>query len=167
MFSKLIGEQVSVKGLDGKIYTLSQLTVEEFAKFTTWVQYKPYRDAVEADFLKEDIEKIKVECQKGKVIEKVLPDDWPKDKEATDQDLIEKEFPLTFTSTVVQNEMFNYEALCKVILLSMEIKHPEIKGKKIAELFDNEQIAEMHKVIWNLNALENDVDTPEAEENPT
>lgn len=167
MFSKLIGEQVSVKGLDGKIYTLSQLTVEEFAKFTTWVQYKPYRDAVQAEFLKEDIEEIKVKCQEGKVVEKVLPDDWPKDKDSTDEDLIEKEFPLTFTSTVVQNEMFNYEGLCKVILLSIEIKHPEIKGKRIAELFDNEQITEMHKVIWNLNDVDKQVENKEDGENPT
>jgi hypothetical protein len=148
------------QGNDGKDYTLSPLDMEQWGSFVSWVQWKSYRDALNAELPNEYCEEIKQECVSGLVEEIVPPDDWDT-KEECPEDLLEKrKFPISFTSTVVQRALESIDGIGKLVRISLSTKHPEFKTKSLAGVVDLLDYAKIQEAIYKLNGLI----TPEDEE---
>jgi hypothetical protein len=148
-----MGTGFSFTGDDNKNYKLSPLGLEEWGKFVSWVQYAPYREAVEAE-LPEKVQKtIYEDCKRGKVIEKVRPTDWPEDEECPDDKLIEEEFDIQITSSIVQDMALTVAGQAKLLRLSLEIEHPDTKGKSLTKVVGFSRYKEIQLEILKINGL--------------
>ncbi len=143
MFKELVKSGIEVEGRNKK-YVWLPPTLRKYGEFVRWVQFKPYREALEQNLPEEICEKILVECRRGKVLEKTVPDDWPEDKKGKylkkpkEKDLIEKEFDIHLGSTIVTNNFFSAEGLAKLLQLGISINHPEIDEITLDQVIDHE-----------------------------
>jgi len=133
MFNELVKTGFEVKRRNGKIYTWLPPTLRKYGEFVRWVQWKPYRDALENNLDSASVEAIKVKCQKGKVTEKAVPDDWllneetgKYEKEPKEKDLVEKEFDIHLGSACVVKHFISAEGLAKLLQLGISISHPKV-----------------------------------------
>lgn len=153
MFTQLVKTGFKVKSRNGKEYTWFPPTLRKYGEFVRWVQYLPWHNAKENNLPKDIQDEILIECQTGKVKEKVSPDDWPKDKELKEEDLIEKEFNIHLGSSCVVKHFMSAEGMAKLLQLGISINHPEITE----EILDQEiNFEEQNKAITELqNAMFN------------
>ena len=130
-----------------KEYELSPLTLIEWAKLAVWMQYHPYRQAIEAELPEDECKEIKEECKNTK---------------------------LDLTSPDFLNGITSPECAYKLIQLSLSIKHPEFRLYKIKEVIEELDLGRNNQTARNLQekilklSLGEDVMTSENdEENPT
>lgn len=125
----ILTTEVSFTGKDGKEYKFVPLDLVDMHKFVTWVKFKPLRDAIDADLPDDIRNEIKEQCIKGLVTEKVIPEEL-KDvdpEELTEDQLIEQEFEINFTSTIVQRIACSIPGLYKLMELSLEKNYTNYK----------------------------------------
>ncbi len=158
MFNELVKSGIEVEGRTKK-YTWLPPTLRKYGEFVRWVQYKPYREALEQHLPKTLCDEILVECRSGKITEKVVPDDWPKDgetdeylKEPKEEDLIEKKINIHLGSTCVTEQFFSELGLAKILQLGISINNPEIDEIKLDQEIDhevqNKAILEIQNVMY-------------------
>jgi len=155
------------KGKDGKNYKLASLSLLEFSKFVRWVQYKPYRDALDGELPEIKCDEILEECKRGKVIERVLPDGWIEDEdlEVADEDLVEKEFDIAITSSVVKQMMLDPEGILKIIFISLTINHPEVNEKNAGKIIGFKEFAELQDELFRRISSDVDIDEEDSVKN--
>ena len=157
MFKELVKTGIELNGRNRK-YTWLPPTLRKYGEFVRWVQFKPYREALEQNLPKGIVNNFLLQCQTGKVTEKVVPDDWPEDKETgkylkepKEEDLVEKSFDIHLGSTIVTDNFFSAEGLAKLLQLGISIDHPEITEITLDQEIDNEEqnrvIVEMQKAM--------------------
>lgn len=123
--------------------------------FVAWVQYKPYRNAVAADLPAKTCKEILRECQKGMVEEKLGEDEF-------------KNYPISITSTVVNDSLTTTEGFYKFLQLSITIEHPELSdASEFSKVIgtDGELIEELFKPMMILQGFLSEKDEEESEKN--
>ena len=150
-FQSLTGKLPFI-GADDVEYSLTPLTLSLFGDFVTWVQYKPYRDALTADLPAKICKDLLKECQTGLVEEEI-------------SDNVFKKLPINLNSTVVNKQLQVTEGITKFLHLSLITNHPEFKDiEKLNTIIsdDVENLADIYKPLLRLNGL---LDAEEKEEN--
>lgn len=143
----------SFTGLDKKEYTVSNLSVLELANYVSWVQYKPYRDALAADLSKDLCESILKECKTGLVEEEIEKGKFEK-------------FPISLSSTVVTQAMVSDAGGFKLLHLGTVINHPELRDiNEFNKILDIKSVQENIKKALEQNGLVKEVTEEEQEKN--
>lgn len=154
MFQELVKNGFKVQGRK-KEYVWLPLTLRKYGEFVKWVQYLPYHEAKENKLPKALQDEILAECRRGIVIEKVMPDDWPDEKddkgnllkELKDEDLVDKEYNIHLGSTAVSEQFFTARGLNKLLELGISISYPEINDIALDQAIDTLNQAEGIKEI--------------------
>lgn len=150
-FQTIFGVQTFI-GLDKKEYTITPLTIPQLARFVSWVQYKPYRDACSAELSEEICEKILEKCETGLVEEEYEEGKF-------------KKFPISFASTGVTSALFTEEGSHKLAHLSICIEHPELKEiNEFNKIIDKNNFADLARKSLIANGVI--VPAEEKEEEP-
>ncbi|NIQ15942.1 MAG: hypothetical protein GTO02_16570 [Candidatus Dadabacteria bacterium] len=156
---KVFGKESKFTGIDGNIYELKPLSLKQYADFVSWVQYKPYRQALAADLPKDKCNEIFKECQRGKTKELVPPKEWLEENEENAEAICpselleEQEFDLELTSTVVLGAMRSIDGIQKLFELSFSIANPDIK---LSDVIDLENFVDAQNVLLTENGFVSD-----------
>lgn len=140
-FVNLIGNAYEFTGKDGNKYFLSPLSLIEWGQYVSWVQWKPYRDALVADLPSDAVEEIKAKCKTGKVTEETASGQF-------------KEFPINLGSTLVRESFNTYDGIGKLLQLSIGINHPELRYKSLGHIVDLEIMNEIQSELLKQNSLD-------------
>jgi len=146
MFTDLVKTGFEIKGRNKKYQWLPP-TLRKYGEFVRWVQYKPWHNAKENNLPEEIQDEILIECRKGKVIEKVPPDDWPDDKDVELKDLVEQEFNIHLGSSCVVEHFISSEGMAKLLQLGISIIHPEVNEETLDQEVD---FLEQRKAVLEL-----------------
>jgi len=112
---------------DGKEYKFVNIQLEDWHKFITWVQYKPFRDAISAELPKIKQDEIYAKCQSGIITEKVKPEGLLEKEEQAlkEEDLLEEDYVISLASTVVKEACLNLLGIKKLMNLSLAKTYDE------------------------------------------
>ena len=146
IFTDLIKTGFKVQGRN-KEFVWLPLTLRKYGEFVKWVQYLPYHESKDNNLPREVQNKILSECQTGQVNEKTIPDDWPKDKEVKDEDLIDKKFDIHLGSSCASEMFFTAKGLAKLLELGLSISHPEMNETLLDQEIDTENQGKAIKEI--------------------
>lgn len=135
-FLDLLDFDKVIVGKDEKTYKFTPPTIRELVKFVNWVKWKPYVEALEAGVPKEDLTDLKAKCEAGIVTELVnISENGIEDV---------REYEINFGSSIVQKELFQLDGLCKILQLSLNVKHP---GVDLFDVIEEEEINEIFEDI--------------------
>lgn len=137
-FNLIFGKDFSFTGSDGKEYTLDKFTLEDYAKFVTWVQYKPYRDALIAELPEKVCNEILEECKLGLVKEEVAKDEF-------------KLFPIHLGSTVVTQCLTSVEGILKLMEIGLKKSYGPLFN--IKDILNGEMLDEIADGLLKANGL--------------
>jgi len=130
-FLTILKEEQTFTGKDGITYTLTPLNLRDLGKFVSWVQFKPYRDAIEADIPEDRLKEIYEDCKRGKVREEVSKG-------------VFEEFDINIHSTIVSQAMQDIEGLIKLFEFSLQKKH---HNKKFEDVCDEDTLVEIQNQL--------------------
>lgn len=148
-FTSIFGEGYELTGKDGKTYIVPNFTLEDYAKFVTWVQYKPFRDAQDADLPQDVIDSILEECKLGIVKEEVEKGQF-------------KYFPIHLGSSVVMTTLVTVPGILK--LLEIGLRKIEGKDFNIRDIINEEMLDQIGEGLLKANQLIQEKLTSDAEE---
>lgn len=144
-FLTILKEVQTFTGKDDNEYSLSPLTLRDLGKFVSWVKFKPYRDALNADLPQEKCEQIKEECKRGKVKEEVSEGVW-------------EQFDIHVQSSIVISEMSSIEGAIKLFELSLHKLHP---GILFDDICDPDTLLSIQAQLFELNFMPEEDEEPE------
>ena len=125
-------------GKDGEEYKFVPLELTDLTKFVKWVQYKPFRDAIDAELPENLRDKIYDECSKGLTTEKVKPEHLDEDDLKNKDQLIEEEFTISITSTVVTDNALTIIGLRKLMEISLQKNYTNWKDILTDKIVSNQ-----------------------------
>jgi len=155
-FLTWVGNEVEVKGLNKKTYKLAPLSLRQWGQYIKWVQFKPYRDAVNADLPKAHCDKILSDCETG-LVEELVDDENGGTK-------LEK-FPIHIGSSIVTNTFSNIDGIAELLYISLKKHHPLIERTEIDEIVDLVNFPKIQKAIFQLNGLSDEEEIEDSEKN--
>ena len=109
----ILDDKYEFTDTQGKTQYLERITIRDLIRFTRWVQYKPYRDACDAQLPEKELKKIKSECSRGITIEEVKDENDP-------DNILKKEFGISPTSTIVREELLSLEGFYRMLEIQLE-----------------------------------------------
>lgn len=134
-FLTILQEEQSFTGKDGKEYKLAPLTLRDLGKFVSWVKFKPYREAVEQDLPRKELDRIYEDCKRGKVKEEIAEGEY-------------EEYDIHIQSSIVLSAMSSIEGAIKLFELSMQKHHPDVL---FDEVCDEDTLTKIQDELLKLN----------------
>lgn len=132
------------EGKDGKKYFLSPLTLKDLGNFASWVKFRDYREALQADLPKSALDTILNRCLTLKDVVEI------------NGEKIEKDFD--FTSVPVRNALSSAAGLEKLLCVSLAKKHGEINLDTVLPVGEFSTLSRILLTISGLLSAEEKLD---------